>query len=123
MGKGQHDNGKNEKKSAGLYLMKTRLRFVPELPKRALYNYELECQNIKIPHFKETFMRDTRAQFSERNESTIINLDLTKNSDVYWVCVKNGNTVRDFDNFDNLKQPQELMNYFGNSNIKNHLPQ
>lgn len=91
-----------------------------KLPKRALYNYELERYAIKlnIPHFRGVFMRDTLPRRPNKNESAIVNLDISDNPGTHWVAyIKNGNEVQYFDSFGDLKPPKEVVSYFG-SHVK-----
>lgn len=56
-----------------------------------------------------------------KNESAIINLDLTTGPGTHWVAYKKeNNEVQYFDSFGNLKPPPELSKYLnkkGNCNI------
>lgn len=87
-----------------------------KLPKRALYDYELEkyAKKLGIHSFRGIFMRDTLPRQPNTNESAIVNLDISDNPGTHWVAyLKNGNNVQYFDSFGDLKPPKELVSYFG----------
>lgn len=64
-------------------------------------------------------MRDTLPASGPRwRECAVLNLDLNKNRGTHWVAYKkNGNVVKYFDSFGNLKPPVELIRYLGRIKI------
>lgn len=85
------------------------------MPKRALYDFELEkyASKLKIPHFRGVFMRDNLPTTINSMETGIINLDSKHNLGTHWTCyIKQNHKVIYFDSFGNLKPPIEVVNYF-----------
>lgn len=63
-------------------------------------------------------MRDALPKIKNKNESAILNLDISKNLGTHWVAyTKRNNSVIYFDSFGGLKPPKELVNYLG-KNVK-----
>lgn len=53
-----------------------------------------------------------------RNESAIVNLDLSSGPGTHWVAYKKrGSTVTYFDSYGDLRPPVELQRYFRNCKI------
>ena len=58
-------------------------------------------------------MRDTLPGKSRKNESAIVNLDISTNSGTHWVAyVKKDNIIRYYDSF-GVSPPSELLRYWG----------
>lgn len=61
-------------------------------------------------------MRNRLPKRSVAKECAVVNLDDFNGAGTHWVAYyKNKSDVFYFDSFGNLRPPQELLNYFGNS--------
>lgn len=68
---------------------------------------------LNIPHFRGVFMRDSLPSIIFKNETAIVNLDNSFGPGTHWVCYhKQGNKIKYFDSFGNLRPPLELQKYF-----------
>jgi hypothetical protein len=92
------------------------------LPQRALTNVDIERYTAHLPNFRGIFMRDALPSKPHRNESGIINLDISRGSGTHWVAYqKQDSNVVYFDSYGNLQPPEEVINYFsGNKIFYNH---
>jgi len=74
------------------------------------------ARRMCVPYFRGVFMRNTLpTSGAHRNESRIVNLDNATGPGTHWIAyTKRNNRVVYFDSFDNLRQPKELVRYFGN---------
>lgn len=85
------------------------------VPNKALSNNDLlqYAFCLKIPFFRDVFMKDRLPASIWKNETGIVNLDNTEGSGTHWVCYKKlGETVYYYDSFGNLQPPKELQYYF-----------
>lgn len=90
-----------------------------KLPQRPLTDIDLTRCTRNIKHFRGVFMRDKLPKKPRRNESGIVNLDISKGPGTHWVAYKKyGDKVQYFDSFGNLQPPLELIRYFCGSEIK-----
>lgn len=72
---------------------------------------------LNIPHFRGVFMRDALPSIIFKNETAIVNLDNSFGPGTHWVCYhKQGNKIKYFDSFGNLRPPLELQKYFKSDN-------
>lgn len=87
------------------------------MPPRALTDVELRkfAKLMKIPYFRGVFMRDNLPKNGPRkNESAIVNLDITEGPGTHWVAYKKrGNLVIYFDSYGDLRPALELQKYLG----------
>ena len=67
---------------------------------------------LKIPYFRGVYMIDTIPHKPRLSESAIVNLDSIDNPGTHWVCYfKNGDIVKYFDSYGNLKPPPQIQEY------------
>lgn len=84
------------------------------LPKRALTDHDLQqaARQLRIPHFRGVFLRDTLPSKVRNTESGIVNLDDSRGPGTHWVAYKKkGPVVHYFDSLGNLRPPNELVSY------------
>lgn len=71
-----------------------------------------------IQNFRGVYMRDNLPKKVRKNECAIINLDSETGFGTHWVSYKkNGNVVKYFDSFGNLRPPLELLKYWGDVDV------
>ncbi len=83
------------------------------IPDKILTNYDLSeyATQLKIPHFRGIFMRDTLPKRAHKIECGIVNLNTSAEKGSHWVCYyKNGNKRIYFDSFGQVT-PLEIQNY------------
>ena len=93
-------------------------KIIQRLPEKPLTSFDIikTAINLKLPHFRGVFMRDSLPLKINENESAVVNLDSIKGDGTHWVCYyKEGNHIDYFDSFGNLKPPIELQRYFNSS--------
>ncbi len=75
------------------------------------------AEKLKVPNFIGVFMRNTLPKTPSKNESAIVNLDVTTGRGTHWVCYyKRGDLVFYYDSFGFLP-PTELFKYFKDCKI------
>lgn len=73
---------------------------------------------LKVPHFRNVFMRDNLPRRPWKFESSIVNLDNSSGTGTHWICFrKRGNLVDYFDSYGDLKPPVELQQYLAGNFI------
>ena len=72
------------------------------IPDKSLTNYDLleYVKQLKIPHFRGVFMRDTLPKKPRKKECGIVNFNTSAQLGTHWVCYyKNGSNRIYFDSF------------------------
>lgn len=83
---------------------------------RALSDYDLMkyVKQLRIPHFRGIYMRDTLPKKARDIECWILNHDLAKSTGTHWTAlVKVNCTAWYFDSFGRLIPPLEVKKYLG----------
>lgn len=83
---------------------------------RPLNNHDLlkYVKNLKIPHFRGIFMRDTLPKIPKNIECWILNHDSVRSTGTHWTALaKIGKSAWYFDSFGNLLPPLEVKAYLG----------
>jgi len=71
---------------------------------------------MRIPYFRDIFVRTTLLRKVRRNERGIVNLNNAEGPGTHWMAyAKKGNRAIYFDSFDNLRPPKELVRYLENN--------
>ena len=91
------------------------------LQNKPLSNIELihAAKQLKIPHFRGVFLRDTLPKTLKRNECGILNLDDSSGNGTHWVAWhRQGTKKYYFDSF-GLQPPLEMIKYLGSEILYN----
>lgn len=83
---------------------------------RALTNHDLNkyIKQLRIPHFRGIFMRDTLPKKPRKIECWILNHDSAQSTGTHWTALaKIDNMAWYFDSFGNLRPPLEVITYLG----------
>ena len=83
------------------------------IPDKILTNFDVidYVNKLKIPHFREVFMRNTLPKRPHEEECGIVNLNTSKENGSHWVCYyKKGINRVYFDSFGQIT-PIEVQDY------------
>ena len=86
--------------------------FGVDIPNKALTNIELEyyAKELKIPHFRGVFMRDTLPKKTKKIECGIVNLNTSKENGSHWTAYFKKARRIYFDSYGQIT-PIEIQNY------------
>ena len=86
--------------------------FGVDIPNKALTNIELEyyVKELKIPHFRGVFMRDTLPKQPKKIECGIVNLNTSKEKGSHWTAYFKNQIRIYFDSYGQIT-PIEIQNY------------